>query len=148
MAHPMNAYPQTLLNTLPQNGYVVAMTDYEGLGTTDRTHPYLLGPSEAYAILDIVRAAQRLFGPQISSQVAIVGHSQGGQGALFAGAYAPSWAPDLTLNGVAAIAPANTPCPCSRLARHWPAPTRASRSPRCSCAAPSPPTPRSTPSRS
>jgi acetyl esterase/lipase len=107
LAHPMNAYPQTLLNTLLQNGYAVTMTDYEGLGTTDRTHPYLLGQSEAYAVLDIVRAAQRLFGTQISSQIAIVGHSQGGQAALFAGHYASSWAPELDLTGVAALAPAN-----------------------------------------
>ena len=107
LAHPMNTYPQTLLNTLLQNGYAVAMTDYEGLGTTDRTHPYLLGQSEAYAILDIVRATRQLFGALISDQVAIVGHSQGGQGALFAGSYAPTWAPELDLVGVAAIAPAN-----------------------------------------
>jgi pimeloyl-ACP methyl ester carboxylesterase len=103
----MNTYPQALLNTLLQNGYAVAMTDYEGLGTTDRTHPYLLGQSEAYAILDIVRATRQLFGALISDQVAIVGHSQGGQGALFAGSYAPTWAPELDLVGVAAIAPAN-----------------------------------------
>jgi Secretory lipase len=107
LAHPMNAYPQTLLNTLLRNGYAVAMTDYEGLGTTDRTHPYLLGQSEAYGVLDIVRAAQRLFGSQLSGQVAIVGHSQGGQAALFAGHYASSWAPELDLAGVAAFAPAN-----------------------------------------
>lgn len=107
LAHPMNAYPQTLLSTFLENGYAVAMTDYEGLGTTDRTHPYLLGQSEAYAVLDIVRAAQRLFGSQISDQVAIVGHSQGGQAALFAGHYASSWAPELNLAGVAAFAPAN-----------------------------------------
>src|SRR6202011_4115952 len=47
-AHPMNAYPQTLLNALLRQGYAVTMTDYEGLGTTDRTHPYLLGESEAH----------------------------------------------------------------------------------------------------
>ncbi len=103
----MNAYPQTLLNTLLKNGYAVAMTDYEGLDTTDRIHPYLLGQSEAYAVLDIVRATRQLFGSQISDQVAIVGHSQGGQGALFAGQYAPGWAPELNLTGVAAFAPAN-----------------------------------------
>lgn len=91
----------------PTGGYPVAMTDYEGLGTTDRTHPYLLGQSEAYGVLDIVRTAQRLFGTQISSQIAIVGHSQGGQAALFAGHYASSWAPELDLTGVAAFAPAN-----------------------------------------
>jgi alpha-beta hydrolase superfamily lysophospholipase len=107
LAHPMNAYPQTLLNTFLQNGYAVVMTDYEGLGTTDRTHPYLLGESEAYGVLDIVRAAQRLFESKISSRMAIVGHSQGGQAALFAGHYARSWAPELDLAGVAAIAPAN-----------------------------------------
>jgi Secretory lipase len=107
LAHPMNAYPQTLLNTLLRNGYAVAMTDYEGLGTTDRIHPYLLGASEAHAVLDIVRAARQLFGSRLSDQVAIVGHSQGGQAALFAGSYAPSWAPELNLTGVAAFAPAN-----------------------------------------
>ena len=32
-----------------QNEYAVAMTDYEGLGTTDRIHPYLLGQSEGSA---------------------------------------------------------------------------------------------------
>jgi alpha-beta hydrolase superfamily lysophospholipase len=111
LAHPMNAYVQTLLNTFLQNGYAVAMTDYEGLGTTDRIHPYLLGQSEAYGVLDIVRAAQRLFGSQISSRVAVVGHSQGGQAALFAGHYAASWAPELALAGVAAFAPANHDLP-------------------------------------
>ena len=57
-AHPMNAYPQTLLNALLRQGYAVTMTDYEGLGTTDRTHPYLLGASEAHGVLDIVRNAR------------------------------------------------------------------------------------------
>lgn len=51
LAHPMNAYPQTLLNEFLRLGWAVAMTDYEGLGTTDRTHPYLLGQSEAYGVL-------------------------------------------------------------------------------------------------
>jgi pimeloyl-ACP methyl ester carboxylesterase len=82
------------------------MTDYEGLGTTDRRHPYLLGVSEAAGVLDIVRAARRLFGARISPRFAIVGHSQGGQAALFAASQAPAWN-DLDLVGVAAVAPAN-----------------------------------------
>jgi hypothetical protein len=102
LAHPMNAYPQTLLNALLQNGYAVAMTDYEGLGTTDRTHPYLLGQSEAYGVLDIVRAGQRR-----------------------------SRRPTIT-------------CRCCRPVRRQRARTRATPSPRCSCAAPSVHTPRST----
>lgn len=111
LAHPMNAYPQTLLNTFLRQGYALAMTDYEGLGTTDRTHPYLLGESEAHGVLDIVRAARSLFGASISSRFAIVGHSQGGQAALFAGHHAPAWTPELDLVGVAAFAPANHPLP-------------------------------------
>ncbi|MDQ2810830.1 MAG: lipase family protein [Actinomycetota bacterium] len=108
-AHPMNAYPQTLLNALLQQGYAVTMTDYEGLGTTDRRHPYLLGASEAHGVLDIVRNARCLFGSRISGQFAIAGHSQGGQAALFAAHFAPDWTPELDLAGVAAIAPANHP---------------------------------------
>jgi hypothetical protein len=42
-----------------REGLVVVMTDYEGLGTTDRRHPYLLGVSEAAGVLDIVRAARQ-----------------------------------------------------------------------------------------
>jgi len=105
-AHPMNVYVHTLLNAFLREGWVVVMTDYEGLGVTDRRHPYLLGVSEAAGVLDIVRAARRLFSTRICSRFAIVGHSQGGQAALFAASHAPAW-DDLDLVGVAAIAPAN-----------------------------------------
>ena len=40
-----------------------------------------------------------------STKVLVYGHSQGGQAALFAGQIAPSYAPDLQLLGVAAVAP-------------------------------------------
>jgi pimeloyl-ACP methyl ester carboxylesterase len=107
LAHPMNAFPQTLLNTLLRRGYAVTMTDYEGLGTTDRSHPFLLGASEAHGVLDIVRTARTLFADAISDRFAIVGHSQGGQAALFSGHHAPGWTPELRLVGVSALAPAN-----------------------------------------
>jgi Secretory lipase len=64
-AHPMNVYVHTLLNAFLCEGWAVVMTDYEGLGTTDRRHPHLLGVSEAAGVLDIVRAARRLFGARI-----------------------------------------------------------------------------------
>ncbi len=84
-------------------GYVVAATDYPGLGTP-QTHPYLVGVSEARAVLDSVRAARALTGAQ--NRFAVWGHSQGGQAALFTGLIAKSYAPDLDLVGVAAAAPA------------------------------------------
>jgi pimeloyl-ACP methyl ester carboxylesterase len=105
-AYRMNVYVHTLLNAFLREGWVVVMTDYDGLGTTDRRHPYLLGVSEAASVLDIVRAARCLFGNRISPRFAIVGHSQGGQAALFAASHAPA-RDDLNLVGVAAIAPAN-----------------------------------------
>ena len=104
-AHPMNRYPHTLLNHFLDQGWAVAMTDYEGLGVTDRTHPYMLGASEARGVLDIVHTARRLFPGQIAERYAIVGHSQGGQAALFAAHHAPERTDNLV--GVAAIAPAN-----------------------------------------
>ena len=110
-AHPMNRYPHTLLNEFLRRGWAVVMTDYEGLGVTDRRHPYLLGASEAAGVLDIVRTARHLFGERVSNLFAIVGHSQGGQAALFAAAHAPAWTeefnPELIMVAVAAIAPAN-----------------------------------------
>ncbi len=86
-------------------GFVVAATDYEGLGTPG-IHPYLVGESEGRGVLDAARAARRLPDLHTSSTVMIYGHSQGGQAALFAGELAPTYAPDLHIAGVVAAAPA------------------------------------------
>lgn len=86
-------------------GYVVTATDYEGLGTPG-LHPYLVGASEGRSVLDIVRAAGQLGGAASSNHVVIFGHSQGGHAALWAGQIAPSYAPELRIDGVVAAAPA------------------------------------------
>lgn len=103
-------YPQSLtwipgLADMLARGYVVAATDYPGLGTAG-THPYLIGESEGRAVLDSVRAARDLDAAGASNRFAVWGHSQGGHAALFAGQFARSYAPDLRLAGVAAAAPA------------------------------------------
>ena len=88
-----------------RRGYIVAATDYPGLGTTG-PHPYLVGDSEARAVLDSVRAARAIPDARASARFAVWGHSQGGQAALFAGQIAKTYAPELTLEGVAVAAPA------------------------------------------
>ena len=85
-------------------GYVVAATDYQGLGTAG-PHPYLIGRVEAMDALDSVRAAHRLRAAHAGVEYAIWGHSQGGQAALFTAQFAPTYAPGLRLVGVAAGAP-------------------------------------------
>lgn len=85
-------------------GYVVAATDYQGLGTKG-PHPYLIGELEAMNALDSVRAAHNLAEAHAGTDFAVWGHSQGGQASLFTGQVAPSYAPDLHLVGVAAGAP-------------------------------------------
>jgi acetyl esterase/lipase len=86
-----------------EHGFIVAATDYPGLGTP-QPHPYLVGVSEARAVIDSVRAARTFGGAQ--NRFAVWGHSQGGQAALFSGLLAKSYAPELDLVGVAAAAPA------------------------------------------
>ena len=94
------------LNEMLARGYIVAATDYPGLGTPG-VHPYLVGISEGRAVLDSVRAARQLAGPGgAANAFAAWGHSQGGHAALFTGILAGGYAPDLTLVGVAAAAPA------------------------------------------
>ena len=93
------------LDTLIAHGYVVAATDYPGLGSPG-THPYLIGLSEGRAVLDSVRAAGHLSGASAGPRFIVWGHSQGGHAALFAGQIAASYAPELKLVGVAAAAPA------------------------------------------
>ena len=92
------------LATFIRSRYIVAATDYRGLGTPGQ-HPYLVGSSEAEDVLDAARAARALVGSAASDRVAVLGFSQGGQAALFAGELGPTYAPDLDLVGVAAVAP-------------------------------------------
>jgi alpha-beta hydrolase superfamily lysophospholipase len=85
-------------------GYVVAASDYQGLGTPG-PHPYLVGDSEAMNELDIVRAAQNLTEARAGNEFVVWGHSQGGHAALFTGQRAAGYAPELQLVGVAAGGP-------------------------------------------
>jgi pimeloyl-ACP methyl ester carboxylesterase len=85
-------------------GYVVAASDYAGLGTAGAS-PDLIGRVEAIDALDSVRAAHRLRAAHAGVEFAIWGHAAGGQAALFTAELAPTYAPGLRLAGVAAGAP-------------------------------------------
>jgi pimeloyl-ACP methyl ester carboxylesterase len=92
------------LNDLVASGVVVAATDYPGLGTKGPVG-YLVGKGQAYATIDSVRAAKQIPGVGGGPDFALWGYSQGGHAALFAASLARSYAPELSLKGVAAIAP-------------------------------------------
>jgi alpha-beta hydrolase superfamily lysophospholipase len=86
-------------------GDAVVVPDYQGLGTAG-PHPYLVGGSEARGALDAVRAAHLFDQADAGTRFAAWGASQGGQAALFTGQDAASYAPELSLAGVAVAAPA------------------------------------------
>jgi fermentation-respiration switch protein FrsA (DUF1100 family) len=88
-----------------ERGYILAVTDYEGLGTPGR-HPYLVGESEGRSVLDAAKATRQLPDAEASDRLAIAGYSQGGHGALWAGELAEEWSPELDLVGTFAGAPA------------------------------------------
>jgi hypothetical protein len=101
-------YPHALipmLQTFLDADYVVAATDYEGLGTPG-VHPSLVGESEGRGVLDAARAARYVKDAGAGSKALVFGLSQGGHSALFAGELAASYAPELRVLGVAAVAPA------------------------------------------
>lgn len=93
------------LRPLIERGVVVVATDYPGLGTAG-PHPYLVGTSEAQAVLDSVRVVRGLPNAGAGNSFAVWGHSQGGHAALYTGLLAKNYAPELNLVGVAAAAPA------------------------------------------
>jgi hypothetical protein len=83
-------------------GYVIAAPDYEGLGTPDEIHPYLVGEAEGHNVLDAARAARSIGAGPVT---VAWGWSQGGHAALFAAGLARSYAPELDFRGAAAHAP-------------------------------------------
>lgn len=95
-------YEGVAIQALLTRGYAVAVTDYEGLGTAG-IHTYMDRVSQGRAVLDVVRAAQRIPGTGLSatSPVGIEGYSQGGGAAASAAELAATYAPELKIKGVA-----------------------------------------------
>lgn len=97
-----------MANWLPsamQRGWVVAATDYTGVGTPGDPY-YLIGQSEAQDVLNSVRAAQNFEPAKASNQYATFGHSQGGHSSFMTAQFSQSYAPELNLIAAAAAAPA------------------------------------------
>lgn len=88
------------IKSVLDKGYAVAVTDYEGLGTPG-IHTYMVGQSMGRAMLDVVRAAQRLPGTGVAANapVGLVGYSQGGAAAGWATQLAGTYAPELNVKG-------------------------------------------------
>jgi hypothetical protein len=87
-------------------GYVVAASDYSGLGAPG-FHQYLVGPTAARNVLDAAVAARQIPQAGAGKQALVVGWSEGGQAAVWAGQIADYVADSTQLLGVVALAPVN-----------------------------------------
>jgi dipeptidyl aminopeptidase/acylaminoacyl peptidase len=92
------------LRDLLKRGYIVAASDYQGLGGPG-PHPYLIGASEAHSVLDSVRAARAVPHASAGNRFALWGESQGAHATLWSAQLAAQYAPELELVGAAADAP-------------------------------------------
>ncbi|MBK3627626.1 alpha/beta fold hydrolase [Streptomyces sp. MBT49] len=115
LEHPLSVNSRTLsvgyedlvVYRLLARGIAVVVTDYTGLGATDRLHTYVNRIDEAHAVLDAVRAARSLDTASLTagSRVALYGYSQGGGATAAAAELQPAYAPDVTLAGTYSGAP-------------------------------------------
>lgn len=105
MADKENTSYEFLVGQYVDAGYAVVMSDFEGLGVKGR-NTYLVGEVEGRNVLDSIRAMKQFDSVESQDTAVIAGQSQGGHAALFAAQIAPAYAPDLTLSGVIAQAPA------------------------------------------
>ncbi|RVW06769.1 lipase [Rhodococcus spongiicola] len=92
-----------LVRDLLGHGFVVAVTDYQGLGTPG-PHPYLEPITAAYNLIDVVRAARSLV-PDTSPRWAAIGESQGGQASWAAAEQAAVYGEGLDFVGAASLSP-------------------------------------------
>jgi acetyl esterase/lipase len=105
VSHTDDPYQQTpVLELMVNEGFIVVATDYPGLGTPG-VHPYIVGPIAAHSVLDSVRAVRNME-LNAGERFAVWGASQGGHASLWTAESAADYAPELTLVGAAASAPA------------------------------------------
>jgi pimeloyl-ACP methyl ester carboxylesterase len=89
---------------LVQRGYVVVMSDYEGLGVDGPVHSPLDSATLGNNLIDGVRAARRVV-PATSNRWATYGTGQGGMAAWAADERAETYAAGLELVGAVALSP-------------------------------------------
>ncbi|MCD9198912.1 lipase family protein [Aeromicrobium wangtongii] len=92
-------YDLIQMSGLLNKGVAVALTDYVGLGATDRRHHYLNRVSTGHAMLDVARAVKKLPGVSIpaGTKFGAWGYSQGGGASGAAVELQPTYAPDVNL---------------------------------------------------
>ncbi|WP_326770572.1 lipase family protein (plasmid) [Streptomyces sp. NBC_01591] len=99
-------YEALPIKKLLDQGYAVVVTDYQGLGTPG-IHTYMDREAQGRAVLDSVRAAQRLNAVDLpdAGPVALYGYSQGGGATASAAELAPTYVPELKIKGAVVGAP-------------------------------------------
>jgi hypothetical protein len=117
-------YEAGAIRAMLERGWVVALTDYPGLGTPG-DHTYVVGQANGRAVLDSMRAARKL--PQAGladdGPLALFGYSEGGGATGAAVELQPTYAPDLPLKGAAVGAWLPTSTPASSTSRVAPRPS-------------------------
>ncbi|CCK28714.1 secreted protein [Streptomyces davaonensis JCM 4913] len=100
-------YEDLAIYRLLSKGAAVVVTDYAGLGATDRLHTYVNRVDEGHALLDAARAARKVAGASVTaeSRVGLFGYSQGGGASAAAAELQRSYAPDVNLAGAYSGAP-------------------------------------------
>ncbi|MDE4730360.1 alpha/beta hydrolase family protein [Klebsiella pneumoniae] len=93
--NPRSDRDKQYLNTWLSLGYAIVAPDYAGLGSSG-LHHYLHARSEAWSVLDGVRAALKHF--PLKNQIILVGQSQGAHAAFASAGYQPEYAPELNIS--------------------------------------------------
>lgn len=103
-----------LASAIASTGFVVVGPDYLGLkgigDASEELHPYLVGESVAMTSIDALRAVGKLGlfeeqGACASSEILVLGGSQGGHAALWFDRMLPYYAPEFELLGTVATVP-------------------------------------------
>jgi alpha-beta hydrolase superfamily lysophospholipase len=103
LAAELGGYAE-ILSFFVSNGYVVAMSDYEGLGVDGLQHMPLQGATLGNNLIDAVRAARRV-APMSSTRWAAYGIGQGGLAAWAAADRASTYGQGLEMVGAVALSP-------------------------------------------
>lgn len=93
----------SFLDQVAAAGYALLVPDLPGLGVEGESS-YLIGQVEGRGVLDALRAVRQLDGVRFGDAV-LWGNGQGGHAALWAGLIRDDYAPEVALEGVAALAP-------------------------------------------